>query len=194
MDPSDKFHINITEEVEIQTTIDNRAAQFKIKATELSGLFDLGKIQVGDHWLNPYVGVKMPRSGTHIKSNNTTTFGALFHLAKGSHSRYRIQAECILRGGPNPQKDNPEIELRSNASFAYKNFVFSGLKSIDLSGEAKVNSKISAAGVIDNASGYAQLDLAHFTPSLFTLGLGYKLSKNLGLYGEATQSLKKDEK
>ena len=151
-------------------------------------------VQTGEHWLNPYVGVKMPRSGSSLNSRCSTILGLLFHMARGSESRYRIQTECTLKNGLNPEKDKMEVNLRTNASFAYNHFVFSALKTLNLTGDASLAAQISAAAVYDTASGYAQLDLEKTTPTLFTIGGGFKPLNQISFFAQAVQSLQKVEK
>jgi hypothetical protein len=72
--------------------------------------------------------------------------------------------------------------------------VFSALESFSLSQASIVDSKLSAAGVYRDVNGYAQVDLSHVTPSLFTLGVGYRPHRKVSLYAQAVQSLVKAEK
>lgn len=135
----------------------------------------------------------MPRSGPTLKSRNSTVLGLLLHLAKGPQSRYRIQAECTLKTGVNPDKDNIDVNFRSNASFAYNHFVFSALKTFNLTTDASVAAQLSAAAVYDNASGYAQIDLNKTTPTLFTIGGGFKAHRQVSFFAQAVQSLQKEK-
>lgn len=194
VDPSDNKTINITEEIEIQTTIDSNPAQFKVKGTEISGLFDLGLIQTGDHQLNPYVGVKVPRFGSleQGQQNSTTTLGYLFHLARGAQYRFRNQTEFTFKR--DAKTPRTEVGARCHSSFAYSRFVFSALENFNLTQYSPIQTNLSAAGIYRDAQGYAQLDLNNLTPTLFTFGAGYRVCKKLSLYTQGTQALQKGEK
>ena len=158
----------------------------------LSGLFDLGIIQVGEHQLNPYLGVEVPRSAASVNQYGTTTLGVLFHLARGAQSRFRFQSELAFK--QDPAKERTQVDARAQLSFAYNRFVFSALESFSLSQPSIVDSKLSAAGVYRDINGYAQVDLSHVTPLQFTLGAGYRPHRKVSLYVQAVQSLVKAEK
>ena len=143
--------------------------------------------------LDPYVGVKIPRFGSSVKGGSTTTLGFLFHQQKSLISRLRAQCEFGFKQGQDQTKDRLQVEARSHLSFAYDHFVFSALENLSLTNLATIDSKISAAAVYDQASGYAQLDSTNITPTLFTLGLGYRPIRKLSIYAQAVQALQKVE-
>ena len=116
----------------------------------------------------------------------------MFHFARGSQHSCRHLAEFNFK-----QDATDEVtggEARVHSSFAYSYFVFNVLKSFDLTEYSKVQSNVSAAAVYRDAQGFAQLDLTHLTPNLFTLGLGYKLCNKFSLYAQGSQALQKAEK
>ena len=180
------------EEVEIQTTIDSKVAQFKIKSAEFSGLFDLGAVQAGEHLLNPYVGVKIPRSAAAVNQFGTTTLGVLFHLARGAESRFRFQSELAFQ--QEPAKDRTQVDAKAQFNFAYNRFVFSALESFSLTKSSVIDSKLSAAGVYRDLNGYAQLDLTNTSPLVLSLGVGYRPHRKVSVYAQAVQSLVRVEK
>jgi hypothetical protein len=113
-------------------------------------------------------------------------------LAKGVQSRFRFQSELAFK--QDPAKERTQVDARAHLSFAYNRFVFSALESFSVSSPSIVDSKLSAAAVHRDVNGYAQVDLSHFTPSLLTLGVGYRPHRKVSLYAQAVQSLVKADK
>jgi hypothetical protein len=187
--------LSISEEIEIQTTLDSKPAQFKIKGSELSGHFDLGMIAAGNHWINPYVGVKIPRASNCLKGCSTTTLGLVFHHQRGPLSRLRAQFELGFDEQTADLSQKTQVDLRSNVSFAYRHFVFSVYELWSLTNTTKREAKLSAAGTYKDVNGFVQLDLKNMwkTPTLLTVGAGYKPIKKIGLYVQATQDLETAE-
>ena len=188
MDPKDRETLAISEEIEIQTTVEGRPYQFKIKPKELSGHFDLGMVAAGSHWINPYVGVKVPRASDSLRGNATSTLGLVFHHQRGPLSRLRGQLELAFQ---EKTAGATQIDLRTNVSYAYRNCVFSVYELWSLSTISTREAKVSAAGALGKAKGFAQLDLKNIwkSPSYLTLGVGYQALRNLGVYAQLTQDL-----
>jgi hypothetical protein len=113
-------------------------------------------------------------------------------MARGIQSRLRFQSELAFK--QDPAKERTQVDSRTQLSFAYSRFVFTALESFSLSQPSIIDTKLSAAGVYRDVNGYAQLDLAHTTPSLFTLGVGYRPHRKVSLYTQAVQSLVRGEK
>lgn len=193
VEPKDKALV-FSEEVELQSTVDSKPMQFKIKSKELSGHFDMGNIAVGDHWLNPYVGVKIPRAASCLKGQGMTTFGWLFHHKKGAQSRFRGHFEMSFTQNSEECK-KPEINAKANASFAWNRFVFSIYEIWNLTHQYNSDLKFSVAGTYKKASGFAQLELKNYkVPTFWSAGLNYKVCSNLGLYAQANHDLDQLEK
>ena len=168
--------------------------QFKIKSKELSGHFDLGLVQTGDHWLNPYVGVKIPRAAGSVNGNGLTTLGFLFHHKKGPQSRFRGQLEFLFNQNADPTKKT-EVDAKANISFAWSRFVFSFYEIWNLTHQYNSDLKLSAAGAYKNANGFAQLELKNYkTPTFFSLGLNYKVCNKFGIYAFLNQDFDALEK
>jgi hypothetical protein len=151
-------------------------------------------IATGNHWLNPYVGVKIPRASACLKGNSLTTLGFLFHHQKGAESRFRGQMEMTFNEATEPGTKT-EVDAKANLSFAWSRFVFSFYEVWNLTHHYNSDLKFSAAGAYKNANGFAQIELKNYKiPTFFTLGLNYKFCSKLGLYGQVNHDLDTVEK
>ena len=168
--------------------------QFKIKAKELSGHFDMGMIAIGDHWLNPYVGAKIARANSCLRGSGVTTLGWLFHHRKGPQSRFRGQLEMnFTENGETANRT--EINAKANASFAWNRFVFNLYEVWNLTHSYNSDIKASVAGTYKNASGFAEIELKDYkVPTFWSAGVNYKVCNKLGLYALAKHDLDKLEK
>ena len=164
----------------------------------MSAHFDMGSIAVGNHWINPYIGIKIPRASTSLKGNSSTILGFLFHHQRGLTSRLRSQLEFTFTESElakaEDKKVRTDIGFKANVSYANSNFVFGLFENWNLTSSLNRESKVSAAGRLDNISGYAQVDLKDkWAPSLVTLGAGYKVHKDVTVYVQGIQDLEKVE-
>lgn len=147
-------------------------------------------IAAGSHWLNPYVGVKIPRAASSLKSNSSTTLGLVFHHQRGPLSRLRAQFELGFQDNSTDATQKTQVDLKSNVSFAYRNFVFGVYELLNLSSLSSRDVKLSAAGVYGDSKGFVQLDLNNvWRPTFLSVGLGFSPLKKLGLFALATHSL-----
>lgn len=190
VDPSDKAHINITEDIEIQTTIDTNEAQFKIKPRELSAVFDMGIRPIGLHWLNPYIGITIPRSSTSIRGANSLNLGFIFHNQPSLTSRLRSRFELILQQAEPEKKLRTEIDFKANIAYYYSNFVFGLYEAWSLtSGFGRVG-RVSIGARQNEFGGFAQLELKdRWTLSGLLLGASYRPIKDLTFFGQVGKSL-----
>lgn len=125
VDPSDHTHINIFEEIELQTKLGSYDTSFKVKPSEIIAQFDLGPRPIDTNWFNPYFGFKTPRSSYGGKWISQLSLGGIFHCSPrsrpGSYLRY------ILDFSVNPHKGEAHragIEVKHNIAYSWLNFVF----------------------------------------------------------------------
>ena len=192
VDPSDHSHINIFEEIELQTKFGQYDTSFKVKPTEIIAQFDLGPRSVESNWFNPYFGFKTPRSSFGGRWLSSLSLGGIFHYSPpsrpGSYFRY------ILDFSVNPNKGESHragVEIKHNISYSWLNFVFAATDNWKMeAGNTELNrrGKVSFAYIEKQFDGYVQADTKGKADLIgLTVGGSYKLNQDLRLYSQISQ-------
>jgi len=190
--PSDKDKKTaFAEEIEIQSKADNRDVQFKLKAKELSGTFDLGAQSVGAHWLNPYVSVALPRSGASLRSTGNTSFGFLFHSAPNRFGSSRLHADFNFdQKAEGESAIGTDVQIKTNFVYNYRFLTFALWEQWKLNKAFDATGKLSLAAKHGNFQGFIQGDFQNYNQ--FTgvyAGVSAGVRKGLSLYGFGSKDL-----
>ena len=191
VDPSDHSHINIFEEIELQTKFGQYDTSFKVKPTEIIAQFDLGPRSVESNWFNPYFGFKIPKSTSGNCWLKSATLGGIFHYAPSPLTYWiKYMTDLTVTPSSDPLKRSA-VEIRQNFATFYKNYVFSVLETWALASGPQGTSrsaKLSLGYVDPKYDGYVQTDVKDsFCVSQITVGGSYKLNQDLRLYSQISQ-------
>ena len=182
--------VDINEELEIQSTINEKDGLFKVKQKEVSGHFDLGFHQVATSWINPFFKVAIPRAAP-LNASSTTTLGLIFYHTQPKDFSLKSQFELdIQQTQDEAKKSASRFDLTTNLVLRYRNFILALHEKWGLTDSFTRASRVSLAGSHDKLQGFAEAQvtgLHNFTG--LTFGGRYQFCKKLGLYAKANKSL-----
>lgn len=192
----DSIHIDIVEEIEVQTKIDNRDALFKIKPKEISGHFDLGFSQAGNHWFNPYFVGRIPRFGNCLSKSFGSTLGFVFHHDQSLSTKFRSIVEFGFKSPSDPAKSTrTEFDIKTNLSLAYRQFIVGYYESWNLTNQFLRTSKLSFGVREDKFNGFIGFDLKNdIKPTAVHLGLNLAATSDIDFFLRGSKGLEAPEK
>ncbi len=182
--------VDINEELEVQSTINEKDGLFKIKQKEVWGHFDLGFHQVATSWINPFLKVSIPRAAP-INGASTTTLGLIFYHNQSKDLSLKTHFELDIQQSLDEAKKNTsKFDLTTNLALRYRSFILALHEKWGLTNHFTSNSRVSLAASHDKLQGFAEAQITglhNFTG--LTFGGKYQFCNKLGLYAKANKSL-----
>lgn len=150
----------------------------------------MGLRQIGENWINPYVSVLIPRSGSTLKDESVTTLGLLSHRRFTSSLSDRLHFELAIRQQGGAKDSGARVDFTTSGKIAYRNLVLGFYEHWNLTDQFKSDARVSVSGSHDKLQGFAEVDFENLHDfKTLTLGANFRWCKKLGFYAKAIKSL-----
>ena len=162
-------------------------ATFKFKGGKITSHFDLGFLQFGNHWVNPYTVLNIPTKFTNITNASSYTLGALLHL--NLNTKATVNLNFNLETGADGKA---QVSFKENATAEWKDFTLNALVKAKLAGPAPIfNEEVNIQWSKGPNTIFLGNDLTfggnNFNINSTTVGLTHQLQDNTHIAATATK-------